>query len=187
MNAETPAAIWAAAIAACATLAGYLFNQSRIRRERRATAFADAMAAMRDYEDFPFSVWRRTNCDDATRARLDTRRSKNGRAVRRHRVWLRIEAPVVGEAYEQLWRAVRQAYSTNLSLAWAAPPRTCDQLMIGEPPDFVRAPGLEETELCIRAMRNELSLLPMLRRPHLRELLSEHARHRSATADPPPP
>jgi hypothetical protein len=178
------AAAVASVVAAGATVSGYLLNQSRARRERRATAFANALAAIRDYENFPFTVWRRTADDAATRDRLWEVQSRDGSAVRRHRVWLKIESPMVGEAYDRLWRVVRHARAINLSLAWSSPPRTSDQLMIGEPLGFVREPGLAETELCIQAMRNELSLIPTLRRPHLRRRLDQQQRRADTVDDP---
>jgi hypothetical protein len=174
----TQAAISGATVAALATVFGYLFNQARARRERKAKAFAKAMAAMRRFYDFPHKVWRRSVSDAATRDRLSEERSRGSRAVRFHLIWLKIESPVVGEAYEQLWTVVHRARLHNANLAWASPPRATDRDLVGEPPCFVRKAGTEETDLCILAMRNELSWWPGLRRPRIRRALETQKRQR---------
>jgi hypothetical protein len=137
------AAAVAATIAAGATVSGYLLNQSRARSERRAKAFADAMAAMRRYQDFPHRVWRRSISDAAARDRFSEEQSLAGRDVRFHLVWLAIDSPVVGEAFEQLWTVVHQARLFNRDLAWSSPPRATDLDLVGEPPGFIRDLGPE--------------------------------------------
>jgi hypothetical protein len=175
----TQAAISGATVAALATVLGYLFTQARARRERKAKAFAEAMAAMRRFYDFPHKVWRRSVSDAATRERLSEEHSLGSREVRFHLIWLKIESPVVGEAYEQLWAVVHGARLFNANLAWSSPPRATDQDMVGEPPGFWRKAGARETDLCIRAMRNELSWWPALGRPRIRRALDPRERQRA--------
>jgi hypothetical protein len=168
------AALWAATIAACATIAGYLFNQSLARRERKARAFAEALSDLRRYQDFPFKIWRRSTADADSRQRLSEEQSAIGIQVRFHLVWLQIDSPVVGEAYQSLWNVVRPARRANRLIAWTTPPRIHDRDMAAEP-RFQQAVGWPEMALCIRAMRNELSFLAPLRRRHLRRLIREQA------------
>ena len=174
------AALWAASIAACASVSGFLLNQWYSRRERKAKAFAEALAAMRQYQNFPFAVWRRSACDAATRDRFSEEQSRIGTQVRFHLVWLQIDSPVVGEAYEALWNAVRPRRYENRIAAWRAPPHTRDERM-GEDPPFHRNLGGPETVLCIRAMRNELSILAPLHRRARRAEIREHVRATTAT------
>jgi hypothetical protein len=49
-------AIWAAVIAALTTLAGYLVSQSWSRRERYAKVYAEALGALRRWEEIPYVI-----------------------------------------------------------------------------------------------------------------------------------
>jgi hypothetical protein len=173
------AVLWAASIAACASVSGFLLNQWLARRERKAKAFADALTAMRRYQNFPFRVWQRSTADAATRDRFSKEQSTIGVDVRFHLVWLQIDSPVAGEAYEALWNAVYPRRLDNRHAAWKATPHTCDEGMGLDPP-FHRHLGQPETALCIRAMRNELSIMAPLHRRALRREIRDHVQTMAA-------
>jgi len=177
-DANVQAAIWAAAIAAGATVSGYLLNQSRSRRERKATVFAEALTALRRYQDFPYKIWRRPAEDAQTRMLMADEQSEASRQVRFHLVWLQIDSPIVGEAFSALWRISQPARLANLDLAWQSGPITQDAQMAGPLP-FQPEAAEPEMDLCITAMRSELSLLAPLHRRRIRRLLSEQSDRRA--------
>jgi hypothetical protein len=172
------AAILASAIAAGATVSGYLVTQSRARKERRATVFAEALTALRRYQDFPYKIWRRTDDGPETRARLLEEQSVTGMQTNFHLSWLQVDAPVVGEAFESLVAAVRTERRANYHHAWQSPPIT-DSSALGVPPPFQRHGAEPELQLCLLAMRNEMSLLAPLRRRRIRERIQVQARTRA--------
>jgi hypothetical protein len=53
------APITAALIAAIVAIVGYLVTQTQIRRDRKAREFADALAALCDYVQLPYSIYLR--------------------------------------------------------------------------------------------------------------------------------
>jgi hypothetical protein len=62
-------------VAGCFLLAGYLLNQIWARNERRAKAFAEALAAIENYLEMPYRVRRRPASDSQTRATLTNQMS----------------------------------------------------------------------------------------------------------------
>ena len=151
------AAIWAAAIVAAVTLAGYLLNQSWTRRQRRATAYAEALAALRRWQEVPYLVLRRPASDAVTRAELGKEMSQAVSGLAYHVNLLRLDSAVVGEAYELLWRQARRTRSPNLKRAWLTPPIEQDVEMAEAP---FPLPDIDaELDLCLLAMRRELSLM----------------------------
>jgi hypothetical protein len=181
LNPTVEAAAVASAIAAGATVSGYLLTQSRARRERKATAFAEALTAVRRYQDFPYKVLRRTDDDPETRTRLGDEQTATGIQIQFHLVWLQVDAPTVSKAFEDLWTVVHAERQKNYRIAWNTPPRTTAAGM-AEPNPFRHEVASPEMQLCILAMRNELLLLAPLRRRRIRRLIREQAARREAKA-----
>ena len=176
------AAVLASGIAAGATVSGYLANQSRARRERKATAFAEALTSLRRYQDFPFKVWRRLDDSPETLARLAAEHSDTGMQNNFQLSWLLVDAPVVGEAFRALTEAVKDERRANYTLAWQSPPITAPAALAEVPP-FQRHGPDTELELCLWAMRNELSLLGPLRRRRIRRAVRAQVAARTADAN----
>lgn len=174
------AAAVASTIAAGATVSGYLLNQSRTRRERRATAFAEALTVLRRYQDYPYKIWRRTGDDPDTRAALADEQNATGMATSFQHSWLQVDAPVVGEAYRALLDVARRERQASYETAWQSPPIRDAKGMAARPP-FQRRGSDPELKLCILAMRNEMSLLAPLRRRRIRRLIREQVERRTVT------
>src|SRR5512133_3585112 len=93
-------------VAGCFLLAGYLLNQLWARNERRAKAFAEALATVENYLEMPYRV-RRPASDPGTRATLTNQMSDIKAQIAFHQAWLQVEAPHVAEAYDDLVRAAQ--------------------------------------------------------------------------------
>jgi hypothetical protein len=176
------AAALASTIAAGATVSGYLLTQSRARRERKATAFAQALTSARRYQDFPYRVWRRQADDAETRARLAEEQTASGMEINFHLAWLQVDAPVVGEAFKELTEVLADERREGYVAAWQSP-LISDGAGMAARPAFRRHSADPELELCIMAMRNELSLLAPLHRRRIRRLVRRQAEQR-ATPQP---
>jgi hypothetical protein len=96
-----------------------------------------------------------------------------------HAAWLQVDAPLVGEAFQTLAAVVKQERRVNNDLAWQSPPITDDAGMVTRPA-FERRSADVELELCIKAMRNELSLLAPLRRRRIRRTIQAQVARRTA-------
>jgi hypothetical protein len=110
-------------------LAGYLLNQIWARNERRAKAFAEALAAVEDYLEMPYRVRRRPASDSKTRATLTNQMSDIKARIAFHQAWLQVEAPQVAEAYDDLVRAAQEEGGTQMQQAWNEPLRDTDRAM----------------------------------------------------------
>jgi hypothetical protein len=116
-------------VAGCFLLAGYLLNQIWARNERRAKAFAEALAAVENYLEMPYRVRRRPASDSETRATLTNQMSDIKAQIAFHQAWLQVEAPQVAEAYDELVRAAQEEGGTQMQLAWKEPLRDTDAAM----------------------------------------------------------
>ena len=158
-----------------------LTRLDRFRRERRAKVYAEALAAMRRFQEVPYKVWRRPASDAKTRAEIGQEHSDATAGVAYHQVLLRMDSEVVGAAYWDLWSQVRVTRKANRVLAWKSPVITSDEAMAENPP-FERDDADVELELCLLAMRREMSLLgPLLRRDTRRRLQYQRAVRGRAT------
>jgi hypothetical protein len=153
---------------------------------KRARNYADALAALRRWQETPYMVWRRPASDPTTRARIGQELSDSVREVTYHARLLRLESDVVGEAFKQLWDQIRLTRGANRRLAWRSPLITTDEQMADDPP-FEIADADPEFELCTLAMRRELSLWsPLLRwdtRRRLRHQDAARGAHRQAVLE----
>lgn len=120
------ATIIAAAIAAVVAVAGYVRTQAWARRERRAKAFADALAAIEDYLEAPYRVRRRQAATPEARTALTSILNDLQARIALHRAWLQVEAPAVAEAYEALVSAARAEAGTQMTDAWNSAPLAND-------------------------------------------------------------
>jgi len=116
-------------VAGCFLLAGYLLNQIWARNERRAKAFAEALAVVENYLEMPYRVLRRPASDSQTRAALTNQMSDIKAQIAFHQAWLQVEAPQVAEAYDALVRAAQEEGGTQMQQAWKEPLRDIDAAM----------------------------------------------------------
>jgi hypothetical protein len=116
-------------IAGCFLLAGYLLNQIWARNERRAKAFAEALAAVENYLEMPYRVRRRPASDPETRATLTNQMSDIKAQIAFHQAWLQVEAPHVAEAFDTLVRAAQEEGGAQMQHAWKEPLRDTDAAM----------------------------------------------------------
>jgi hypothetical protein len=153
------AVIIAAVIAALVAVAGYALTQAWARRERRAKAFADALAAVEEYLEAPYRVRRRQGSTPEIRADLAGTLSGLQTRIALHKAWLQVEAPAVARAYDDLVSAARTEAGTQMAEAWNAAPLTSDtdmNLKVGYP--HPRADS--ERARVAAAMRRHLRLWP---------------------------
>jgi hypothetical protein len=129
MSSESFATVIAAAIAALAALAGYLANQFAGRREQRTGMYAEALRALRTYQDTPYRIARRSNSDPQTRERLGIVLGEAVAQVRFYESWLQIHSPEVGAAYGLLYGKVRRLASSYRAKAWERPVMLADSEM----------------------------------------------------------
>lgn len=151
------AALLAAVIASAATLVGFLLNQAGQRRERRAKTYADALAALRRWQEVPYAIARRPASDSLTRSALGKEISDAVSGVAYHASLLRLESEPLGESYVLLWRQLRRSRAQNRETAWKLPIIASDAEMAPDLP-FVPEDADPEYDLCLLAMRRELTL-----------------------------
>jgi hypothetical protein len=154
------ATILAAVIAAVAAIFGYLTTRIADRNERKARTYAEALRALRTYQEFPYIVYRRGGSDAKTRERLGN-----------------LHTPVVGLAFAQLLEQTGAHRNEYRKWAWRQPIMTSDEEAATSPPfDMDNEP---EMELCLGAMKSELSRWPR-RRGHILKRLERQRLLREA-------
>jgi hypothetical protein len=151
--------IIAALIAALVAVTGYALTQAWARRDRRARAFAEALATVEEYLEAPYRVRRRQAPTAAVRAELASALSDLQGRIAFHRAWLQVEAPAVSRAYDALVVAARAEAGTQMSEAWNTKPISSDagmNLAIG----YSHPQADAERAKVIAAMRRHLRLSP---------------------------
>lgn len=154
--------IIAALIAALVAVTGYALTQAWARRDRRARAFADALAAVEEYLEAPYRVRRRQAPTAEVRAELAAAISDLQGRIAFHRAWLQVEAPAVSRAYDALVLAARAEAGTQMTEAWNTKPISSDpdmNLTIG----YSHPKADAERARVIAAMRRYLRLRPFAR------------------------
>lgn len=148
----------AACIAALVAVLGYVMTQTWARRERRAKAFAEALAAVEDYMESPYRIRRRASSASDHRSQLTTAISDVQSRITFHQAWLHVEAPRVATAYDALVRAARDEAGTHMREAWAARPLRSDAEMnlVASYPRVATDAAREEV---VMAARRDLRLL----------------------------
>ena len=121
----------AALIAAIVAIVGYLVTQTQIRRDRKAREFADALAALCDYVQLPYSIYLRRLAipkigpgDALAKALAEAHSEVNKRMneVWSHmhfsQIWLQVESQDVGQKYEKLVTEARRDGPKSRQRAW---------------------------------------------------------------------
>jgi hypothetical protein len=118
---------WAETVAAIVPFVAFLsavlvwcLGQGAARRDRRASAFAAALAAVEKYAEFPYRIRRRAGTDDA-RYLLSDAISETQAEIAFHQLWLDLEAPTAGASYRDLGRPARRQAGQQMNSAWLEP------------------------------------------------------------------
>lgn len=149
----------------------YELNQRAARRERRATTFAEALAAIEDYVELPYRIRRRAGGADA-RHQLTEAISKVQSRIAFYQAWMHIEEPKAATAYDALVRTTKAQAGGQMKQAWAQPLRTKDRQMnlhAAYPRDGID----EQIAICITVMREGLGRSARSRRRRARDSGSE--------------
>lgn len=157
-------------VAALIALVGYWITQHQKRRERRAEVFASALEAIREYEQTPYLIRRREGPDAATRARISELLSASAARRRYYEAVLCLDSPLVAESYKLLLRRTRRQVGPYRSDAWKQPVIVRDEEFPGSA--YYPYDSEEEWDLCLLAMRSELSVFAALRRRGTRRRLA---------------
>lgn len=155
------ATVVAASVAAEVAAAGYVATQAAVRRERRAVRFAEAVMAIYRYADSPSRIFCRSTEESFVRQQLADDHSIASTAVRYHLNLMRVEAPLVGESYFDVFSRVRRLGPVFWAWAWRHRPAASDAEMQVPPPFYYDFDP--EFEILIRCMRVEQSFWPRLR------------------------
>jgi hypothetical protein len=112
--------IIAAVVAAFVAVGGYLIAQHSARRERKAKFFAEALLAVKDFEELPYRIARRSDDSPQTRERLGFLINDAYVKVSFYQAWLQIDSPIVAGAYLLLSRRAARFGQIQQQHAWAS-------------------------------------------------------------------
>ena len=171
-----------ALITALVALLGYWINQHAKRRENKSRMYAEALQVIHSYEDLPYVIRCRPGSDQATRAALAQQISDVFTRINLHQNLLAMDSDVVGEAYADLFRQTRRHGGPHRREAWNAPPVATDAEMSGRA--YFPYDNEPEQEICLLAMRRELSPWGWLLRRFTRRKLSRLRRVRPQWSEP---
>jgi hypothetical protein len=117
----------AALITSGIAVATLLVNGRRARVDRQRVLFAEVLGDLAAYREFVYIVRRRRHDEPATeRVRISTELSEVQRKLNKHAAVLRVEAPRVSTAFDELLRITRRIAGGAIRDAWNAPPITED-------------------------------------------------------------
>src|SRR5690242_1806090 len=97
-------ALIATVVAGSVAVLGYVVTQQMGRRDRKAKFYAEALLAVKDFEELPYRIAKRPDTSPATRERLGTMVNDAFVKVSFYQAWLRIDSPRVGASYDLLAR-----------------------------------------------------------------------------------
>ena len=163
MDAKASIALLVGLITALIALIGYWNTHYLQRRDRRALMYAEAVAAMRAYEQAPYLVRRRADSSGSTRAALAAQLIEANTRVSFNEKLLLMDSLPVGTAYRLLLEVTRSQLSRYRDEAWQTPVMTADDEV---PRSTLQYPYDNEPEwrLCISAMQRELTFRGWTRR-----------------------
>lgn len=173
----------AAIIAGAVALAGYILTQIAGRRERKGRSYAEALAAIRKYQELPYLVRRRPASDSLSRFAIAQQVSDVMAKLGFYSSWLQIvDSDEVGNAYNDLVTETRRQGRAHLFTAWREPVIQADADMVG-----TRTPFLWDIEpeltLCMLAMRRELSFWGPARRRTIQASLAAQRAKRTEESE----
>ena len=134
------APVVAAIIAGLVAIGGYAVTQFANRRDDKARTYAEAIAAVTEYQELPYLAFRRAASDGPTRAAFAQHQSEVMAKLGFYSAWVRIHSAVAGAAYANLVSHTRRQGRRHLATAWAGDVLKRDtQMTTTEAPPF---PGI---------------------------------------------
>jgi hypothetical protein len=157
MDAKAFTALLVGIITALIALIGYWNTHYLQRRDRRALMYAEAVAAMRTYEQAPYLVRRRADSSGATRAAIAAQLIDANTRVSYNEKLLLMDSMPVGTAFGLLLEVTRAQLSRYRDEAWRTAVMAHDEEV---PQSTLQYSYDNEAEwgLCIVAMQRELKL-----------------------------
>jgi hypothetical protein len=156
MNASSEVTLLTALTAGLLGLAGYLINQANNRNERKRKIDAEALLAVRQYQDLPYRIRRRPSSTTETRAQLNNHINDVLTNLRFYHAWMQVDSREVGIAYQDYIKQTQRFGRMHRQAAWTAPIIDSDEGMREELSyQYENEP---ELALCLMAMRREISL-----------------------------
>jgi hypothetical protein len=141
-------AVVAALVASAVSLTTFALAGRRARLDRQRQLFAEAFEAIVEYREYPYIVRRRSSEAAAQeRQRISSDLSRVQARLNSFQARLQVEAPYVGERYEELVKKTRQIAGAMIKAAWDNPPVAKDAEMHAPPYDFSEIETYEETFL----------------------------------------
>lgn len=120
-------AVAAAVIAAAVAVRAYRTQQAEIRRQQKATFYAEAVRAVEDYAEAPYRI-RRRDGTAAARRELTQHLSDVKSRISFYTAWMAIHAAeAVATAYDAFVLAARVEAGQQVTTAWRSKPTKKDQ------------------------------------------------------------
>lgn len=151
------ALLWAVALPLFLFFVKSWRSESLKRRDRRRTMYADALAACKDYREFPYVIYRRNGEKLAEeRTRISEALREVQKRIAHHQAWLKTESQDVAHKYEDLVSTLRSVAGEEMKQRWKDKP-------IEEDADMTVVPKMdwhlieEKEETYLRAVRKQLA------------------------------
>jgi hypothetical protein len=148
-------------IAGAVAVVGYVIHQYRMRQERKAAVFAEAIMCIKELEEMPYRIAKRQDNGPASVERLGN--SINDAFVRLSyfQAWIRLSSPRVARAFDNYSRRAARVGEDQMRRAWREPPlHAVGRTDSGS--GFYYGTR-DELDLCVRAMRRDLRGFPLRR------------------------
>lgn len=175
-------AVIAAAITGAIAVATLLINGRRARIDRQRVLFGEVLGNLAAYREFVYIVRRRRHDEpEAERIRISTELSAVQAKLNKHAAVLKVEAPRVALAYDELLRITRQIAGGAIRDGWNTEPITEDT-SIHVDVDLTPIDTRERTYLL--EVGDHLSAAPAVVRRWWRSATSARAARRSRRATP---
>ena len=179
MNSTTWIPLLTAAIAGLIALIGYSLTQFANRREHKSKSYAEALAAIRQYQELPYLIRRRSESSSAARSELAQLISEVMAKLGFHQAWLQMDSDTTSTAYHDLVTRTRRIGRIHLKAAWEGNVIERDADMIGTQAPFDWKDITPELDLCVRAMRLELSFWSFISRRFIQRSLARQRQKRA--------
>lgn len=175
-------AVIAAAITGAIAVATLLINGRRTRVDRQRVLFGEVLGDLTTYREFVYIVRRRRHDEpEAERIRISIELSAVQAKLNKHAAVLKVEAPRVAAAYEDLLRISRRIAGGAIRDGWNTEPITEDA-RIHVDVDLTPIDAHEHTYLV--EVGDHLSATPAVLRRSWRSATSTRAARRSRQATP---
>lgn len=162
LNTTSPwlnAAVVVAYIGLLGTLLTIAVNGYMARKARKREQFAEALAVVLEYWEFPYVVRRRRHDEPAAeRIRISEAMRDVQRRLAFHQNWIRTESQRVSKVYDELVVQTRTVIGGQIRQAWELPPITEDRQMNISDVSFDGLADIQDRYLA--AVDNELSVWP---------------------------